>query len=240
MKAALVIARRELRSYFNSPLAYVFIASLLLSSAIFFYFLGGFYAANRAGMRSYFALFPVLLAVLVPALTMKLWAEERRQGSYELLMTLPFTEAALAIGKHLAAWSVIAIALVATLPVPLMVGLLGRLDWGVVAAEYLGALLLGSAYAAVGQYLSSLTRNQMSAFMAGAAALLALGLVYQLAVWLDLPPWLAGAVNWLSLGYRFISFSRGVIDSRDIVYFGLVSAAALYLTAKRLYFSAWS
>jgi ABC-2 type transport system permease protein len=240
MNAMLTIARRELRSYFNSPLAYIFIAALLVTGAVFFFFVGGFFAANRASMRSYFGLMPVLLSVLLPALTMRLWAEERRQGTYETLVTLPFTEGQLVLGKHVAVMAVMASALALSLPVPLMISLLGRLDFGVVAAEYLGIILLASACAALGQLISSMTRNQMSAFLATALLLIGLNLMYQLTVWLDMPAYLASALNWLSLAYRFGSFSRGVLDTRDIAYFLTISAGALYLCAKNLSFAKWS
>lgn len=240
MNAMLTIAKREVRAYFNSPLAYIFIAALLVSSGVFFFFVGGFFAANRASMRSYFGLMPVLLSVLLPALTMRLWAEERRQGTYETLVTLPFTEGQLVLGKHLAVMAVIAAALALSLPVPLMVGLFGRLDPGVVFAEYLGIALLASACAAIGQLVSSMARNQMSAFLATALLLVGLNLMYQLTIWLEMPSFLASLINWLSLGYRFGSFSRGVLDTRDLAYFLVISGGALYLCAKNLSFAKWS
>ncbi len=240
MKRTLTVARRELRAYFNSPLAYVFTVALLTLGSVFFFFVGGFFAANKASMRGYFGLMPLLLSILVPALTMRLWAEERRQGTYETLATLPFTEGQLVLGKHLAVMAVLALALALSVPLALMVSLFGRLDAGVVFSEYLGALLLASACAGLGQLLSSLTRNQMSAFIASALALLGLSLAYQLTVWLELPSWLAGFVNWLSLGYHYASFSRGVIDTRDLVYLLGISAGSLYLCARNLSFSKWS
>ncbi|HAE21871.1 MAG TPA: ABC transporter permease [Spirochaetaceae bacterium] len=240
MKAMLTIARRELRAYVNSPPAYIFIVALLITSGIFFFFVGSFYAANRASMRSYFGLMPVLLSVLLPALTMRLWAEERRQGTYETLITLPFTEGQLVLGKHMAVMAVIALALALSLPVPLMVAALGNLDPGVIVAEYLGIILLSSACAAIGQLVSSMARNQMSAFLATALLLLGLNLMYQLTVWLDMPGYLSSVINWLSLGYRFGSFSRGVLDTRDLAYFLTISAGALYLSAKNLSFAKWS
>jgi len=230
VKRALIVARRELASAFNSPLAYIFITAFLVSCAVFFFFVGGFFAAGIASLRGWFGLMPLMLSVLMPALTMRTWAEEKRQGTYESLLTLPFTGLELVAGKYLATMAVASLALVASLPVPLMAGAFGSFDPGTVASEYLGVLLLASASAAIGQAISSATRNQMSAFLAGVALLTALNLTGQAIVWLDPPSWLAGVVNWFSLSNRFSSFIRGVLDTGDLAFFLLVTAAFLRLT----------
>lgn len=240
MNGTLVIARREIRSYFDSPVAYIFIVAFLLSCGILFFFMQGFFASGTASLRPWFGVMPVMLSILLPALTMRLWAEERKQGTYETLLTLPFAEHELVLGKYLAAMAVVGAALALSLPVPLMVSAFGRFDPGIILTEYLGILLLSSAGVALGQLLSSLTRNQMSAFLATAFLLVALTMLSQLASYFNLPSWLSGAVNWISLSYRFSSFSKGVLDSRDLAYFIILSALSLYLCSRRLAFGKWS
>lgn len=234
MKRALIVARRELAGYFNSPLAYIFIVAFLLSCAVFFFFVGGFFAAGIASLRGWFGLMPLMLSFLLPALTMRSWAEERRQGTYESLMTLPFTDAELVLGKYLATMGVVASALLLSLPVPLMASAFGSFDAGVIVSEYLGVLLLVSAGAAIGQAVSSHTRNQMSAFLFTLFVLVGLNMANQLTVWLDLPGWAAAAVRWLSLSYRYSSFAKGVLDTRDLAFFAITTASFLWLTAGNL------
>lgn len=239
MNGMLTITRRELKAYFDSPVAYIFITAFLLASGTLFFFVEGFFAAGRASMRGYFSLMPVVLSVFAPALTMRLWAEERRQGSYELLMTMPFTEGELVAGKFLASLAVVATALALSLPVPVLASLFGRFDAGAVVTEYLGALLMASAALGLGQAVSGASRNQISAFMATVLLLLALSLLPQLMVWLSLPSGVAGALNWLSLSYHFNAFARGVVDSRDVAYFALVTGASLFAAARLLAAGKW-
>ena len=239
MNGTWTIAKREMDSYFNSPVAYIFIVAFLLTCGTLFFFLENFFAAGQASMRGYFSLMPFVLSVLAPALTMRLWAEERRQGTYELLLTMPFRDGELVAGKYLAAMSVIAVALALSLPVPIMASIFGRFDAGTIAAEYLGAVLMASAVVAIGQAVSGAARNQMSAFMATVLILLALSLLSQATALVDFPAWLSGAVNWLSLSYHFSSFSRGVADTRDIAYFALITVACLYATTRLLSAGKW-
>jgi len=239
MNGTVTIARREISSYFNSPVAYLFIIAFLLSSGTLFFFFERFFAAGQATMRGYFALMPFVLSVLVPALTMRLWAEERRQGTYELLLTMPFRDGELVLGKYLAAMAVIGVTMALSLPVPLLVSMFGRLDPGVIVAEYLGAMLMASAAVAIGQAISGAAKNQMSAFMATVLVLLALSLMSQTTTWLELPGWLAGVVNWLSLSYHFSSFSKGVVDTRDLAYFALLTVGCLYATTRLLSAGKW-
>lgn len=239
MNGAMTIARRETGAYFNSPVAYIFIVAFLATSGFLFFFLERFFAAGQATMRGYFYLMPFVMAVLVPALTMRLWAEERRQGTYELLLTMPFTDTELVLGKYLASMSVVLVTLAASLPVPVMVSMFGRFDTGIIVSEYLGAILMASASVAIGQAVSGASRNQMSAFMVTVLLLLALSLLSQATTLVDMPAWLAGAVNWLSLSYHFSSFSRGVLDTRDLAYFVLLTAGSLVLTVRFLAEGRW-
>ncbi len=239
MKGSMTIARRELAAYFNSPVAYIFIVAFLVTCGVLFYFLERFFAAGQASLRGYFSLMPLVLSVLVPALTMRLWAEERRQGTYELLLTMPFRDEELVLGKYLASMAVVSVALALSLPIPLLTSLFGRFDAGVIVAEYLGALLMASSAVALGQAVSGASRNQMSAFMITVIMLLALSLISQITTWLELPAYLAAGINWVSLSYHFESFSKGVVDTRDLAYFLLLTVASLYTTARLLSAGKW-
>ena len=234
MSGTTTIARREIASYFNSPVAYIFIVAFLLSCGVIFFFIERFFATGQATLRGYFALMPFVLSVLVPALTMRLWAEERRQGTYELLLTMPFGDDELVVGKYLATMVVVGVAIALSLPVPLMASMFGRFDAGVIVSEYLGAMMMASAAAAIGQAVSGASRNQMSAFMATVLILLSLSLLSQVTTWIELPLWLAGSANWLSLSYHFSSFARGVVDTRDVAYFALLTVSCLWLTTRLL------
>ncbi len=239
MSAMSTIARREISGYFNAPVAYMFIVAFLVSCGTVFFFLERFFAAGQATMRGYFSLMPFVLSVLVPSLTMRLWAEERRQGTYELLLTMPFRDGELVLGKYTAALFVILVALALSLPVPLMASMFGRFDGGTLVTEYLGVVLLASVAIAIGQTISCASRNQMSAFMATVLVLLALSLLGQLPVWLTMPAWLAAVVNWLSLSYHFLSFAKGVIDTRDLAYFVLLTLLGLYGSTRLLAAGKW-
>jgi ABC-2 type transport system permease protein len=227
MNRALTIAKRELRSAFNSPVAYAVILGFLVFTSVWFFFVTRFFAGNQADMRGYFGIMPLVLAFLIPALTMRSWAEERRLGTYELLLTLPYTEGQLVLGKFLAAYAIAALALVLTIPVPLVVSLFGSFDPGVLACQYLGVLLLAGAAVALGEWVSSLAKNQVSAFIAGAMVLISLVLVDRLSSYVGAGGLLASFLNWLSLAFHYEAFSRGVVDTRDLAYF--ISAGVLFL-----------
>jgi ABC-2 type transport system permease protein len=232
MKNVLTIARRELKSSFNSPVAYAVILSYLVFMGIYIYFIRGFYAAGQADLRDYFTIMPVVFAFLIPALTMRSWAEERRLGTYELLLTLPFAEGQLVLGKFLSSFVLAAIAILLTIPVPLMASLLGSFDSGVLAAQYLGVLFEAAAAVAIGEWISSLAKNQVSAFVGSVLVLLLLVLVDKITSFLGAGGIFASVLNWFSLAFHFDSFSRGVLDTRDLAYY--LSAAALFL-----YLASW-
>ena len=239
MNRTLTVARKEIQGYFNSPVGWLFVLVFLVACSALFFFMQSFFASDRAELRGFFSLMPLLLSVILPALTMRLWAEEKKQGTYEFLLTMPYTELQLVLGKYLATMAVVGLALVLTFPVPLMVSLFGALDFGQVVTEYLGVLLLASASAAIGQLISSFTRHQISAFIVSVIILTVLNLLAQLPILVELPAVLAGIVNWLSLNHHFISFSRGVLDSRDLFYFIILTLAPLYVTARTIVFGRW-
>jgi ABC-2 type transport system permease protein len=240
MKNILAIAKRELRSSFNSPIAYAVIIGFLVFTSIWLYFIDAFYPKGQADLRSYFMIMPLVFAFLAPALTMRSWAEERRLGTYELLLTMPFTEAQLVVGKYLASLALAAIALALTIPVPLSASLLGSFDTGILISQYLGILFEAAAALAVGQCLSSYSKNQVTAFLVSVLALIFLVLVDKIGGFLGLGGLAANLFNWLSLSFHYDAFSRGAVDLRDLAYFVSVAVLSLYLAAWGLTRRKWS
>jgi ABC-2 type transport system permease protein len=226
MRAALTLCRKEFTTYFVTPIAYIVIAIFLLVTGWFFF--STFFLFNQASLRSFFALLPTVFAFVVPAVTMRLFAEELHIGSYETLLTLPVTFGEVIAGKFLAAVGFIAAMLVPTLAYPLTIAFLGELDWGPVAGGYAGALCLGAAFAAVGLFASALTRNQIVAFITALAICFALTLIDQMLFFL--PRGLVAVCAYLGADFHFQNISRGVVDTRDILYFASLCALGLYAT----------
>ena len=239
MNNIMPILKKELKSYFNSPIAYILVVTFLIFSSIWVFFLQSFFATNVATLRNFFAVIPIVFIILMPALTMRSWAEEKKLGTMEVLMTLPFRESTLVIGKFLAALCLLAIMVALTLPLPLLLSRFGDFDWGEILGQYIGVLLLGSAGISVGLFVSSLMSNQISSFLLSLFVLLVLTLVSQVNRVFAVPPWAAEAVNFISFGHHFSNFQRGLIDTRDLLYYGIVSALFLYLNTKTLVFRKW-
>jgi ABC-2 type transport system permease protein len=229
------IAKRELVGYFDSPVAYVFIVIYLLLAGFFTFTFGAFFDRGEASLTAFFMWMPWLLLFLVPALGMRLWSEERRSGTIELLLTLPVTPWQAILGKFLASWIFIAIAMALTFPVWLTVNWLGDPDNGVILAGYIGSWLLAGAYLAVSCMTSAITRNQVVSFIL--AVVICLGLVVVgfapvtdlLARWAA--PWLVESAAGFSVLTHFDGFQKGVIDSRDFVFFASVIGFALFVTS---------
>ena len=236
----LPIASRELRSSFNSPIAYIVAAAYLVFTSVWLFFLNQFFSHNEASLRIYFSVVPTVFVFLVPALTMRSWAEERRTGTLEVLLTLPFREGELVLGKFLGAFGLLCIVVALSIPLPLTLAPLGIFDWGQVVGEYLGVLFIGAAGVAVGLFISALSTNQITAFILTGVVLLAFTLVNQVNLIVTLPAWLATAVNWVSFGHHYDSFRRGVLDTRDIVFFLLAIAGFLGLNVQVLVRRKWS
>lgn len=224
--------RRELQSYFATPVAYVFIVIYLMLMGTFTFYLGGFYERGQADLRAFFDFHPWLYLFLVPAIAMRLWAEERKSGTIELLMTLPVTPLQAVLGKYLAAWAFAGIALVLTLPVWITVNYLGDPDNGAIAAGYVGSFLMAGGFLAIGSCLSACTRNQVIAFVITVVVCFCF-LLAGFPLVLDLfsgwaPQFIVDGVASLSFLTHFSDISRGVIDFRDLVYFALVIGTFLY------------
>jgi ABC-2 type transport system permease protein len=227
MRNVLAIFRREFASYFDSPLAYIVVPAFLILVGGFSLYFQDIYAAGVATMRTVFFWSAVFYLLLIPAVTMRLFAEERRTGSLELLVTLPITEAELVLGKYLAALALMATALALTIGYPISLDLLGDLDWGPVAGGYLGMFLLGASFAAIGTAASSLTSNQVVAFlMALVMCLVPFATGFALG---RVPAGLLPVVQYLSFDYHFNNLSRGVIDSRNLIFYGSVVAMFLHV-----------
>lgn len=218
------IFRKEFRTYFVSPIAYIVISIFLLVTGWFFF--TTFFLYNQADLRSFFALLPIIFSFVVPAITMRLFSEELNMGSYEILLTLPVTYRDVILGKFLASVAFISAMLVPTLAYPITVSFIGQIDWGPVAGGYIGAVMLGAAFSAVGLFASSMTRNQIIAFIIGLAICFALTLVDKMLFFL--PQSLLGIFEYLGADFHFQNISKGIIDSRDILYFLSVSFAGLY------------
>jgi ABC-2 type transport system permease protein len=235
MNSAIAVMRRELKSYFLTPVAYVFIVIFLILSNTFTFYLGSFYERGQADLMPFFNFHPWLYLFLVPALSMRLWAEERKSGSIELLMTLPIGLWQAVVGKYLAAWIFTAVALALTFPMWITVNYLGDPDNGVIFAAYLGSLLMAGGFLAVGSCISAATKNQVIAFILSVVACFVL-LLAGFSMVLDLfsgwaPQTLVDTVASLSFLTHFESISKGVIDMRDLVYFTLLIGVMLYANA---------
>ena len=230
-----IIMRRELASYFATPLAYIFIFIFLLVANAFTFYIGGFYERGQADLDSFFGFHPWLYLFLIPALCMKLWAEERNSGTIELLMTQPVTLWEAVLGKYLAAWVFTALAVSLTFPLWITVNYLGSPDNGAILAAYIGSLLLAGGFLAVGSCMSALTRNQVVAFILGVVVCFVF-LVAGLQMVLDVfrswaPQALVDAIASLSFLTHFESIQKGVIDIRDLLYFGMLIALFLLATS---------
>ncbi len=235
MSQLLVVFKRELASYFATPLAYVFILIFLVLSGVFTFYLGGFFESGQANLAPFFNFHPWLYLFLVPAIAMRLWAEERKSGTIELLMTLPITRFDAVTGKFLAAWAFAGLALLLTFPMVITVNYLGEPDNGAIITGYIGSWLLAGAYLAIGSCMSALAKNQVIAFIL-AVSVCFLFIVSGFPMVLDgfsgwAPQWLVDAVASLSFLTRFDAISKGVIDLRDLLYFLTLIAAWLAATA---------
>ncbi len=234
-KHIFTITKRELSGFFTSPVAYVFVVIFLLLSGFFTFMIGGFFERGQASLETFFGWHPWLYLFLVPAVGMRMWSEERRMGTIELLLTMPISPWQAIVGKFLAAWLVVALALLLTFPLVITVNYLGAPDNGVIAASYIGSFLLAGSYLAISAMTSALTRNQVVSFIL--SVVLCLFLI--LAGW---PPVTEMLVHWaspavvdfvaaFSVMTHFEAIQKGVLDTRDLLYFASVIVFALFCTS---------
>jgi ABC-2 type transport system permease protein len=235
MSPVRTVFKRELASYFATPVAYVFIVIFLVLAGTFTFYLGNFYERGQADLVPFFDFHPWLYLFLVPAVSMRMWSEERKSGTIEMLLTMPLTMWEAVVGKFLAAWAFVGIALVLTFPIWITVNYLGSPDNGVIFASYIGSFLMAGAFLAIGSCLSACTRSQVVAFILTAAVCFVFLLAgYPLVLgffsaWA--PQGVVDTVSGLSFLTHFSSISRGVIDLRDLLYFVLTIAFWLYASA---------
>lgn len=235
MRTSMVIFRRELAGYFATPVAYVFAVVFLFLSGIFTFHFGRLYEREQADLQPFFAFMPWLFLFLIPAISMRLWSEERKSGTVELLMTLPVSMAQAVVGKFLAAWIFTAIVLALTLPTWITVNYLGNPDNGIIVAGYVGTLLLAGAYLAIGSSISALTRNQVIAFVCTVVVcfLFVVSGYAPVLEWITgwAPQFVIDTVSSFSFLTHFNSISRGVVDLRDLIYFLSVILTFLFASA---------
>lgn len=236
MHNIVAITRRELTSYFHSPVAHVVLAVFLVVSGWLFFYFSGLLIVGKASMRGFFALCPLLFMLFVPAITMRLIAEERKSGTFEGLMTLPVAEHEVVVGKFLAALGMMCVGLLCTVVYPVSLALIKApgtaLDMGPIIGGYLSAVLLLSTFIAFGMWASALSKNQIIAFI--------LGLLFCFILWIPdkavmiLPPSLGAAVQYLSANYHFENIARGVVDIRDVLYYVTATTIGLVLTTRTI------
>jgi len=236
---ALTLARKELYQYLHTPAVYGAAVFFLVFCSVWLFYFQQYFLRDQATLRPYFGVFPIVFIIVIPVITMKSWAEERKTGTIELLLTMPFTEWDLVLGKFFSCFSIICLMLFMTLPLPLSLLSLGNFDIGVLVCEYTGALLLGASAVSLGLLLSALSKNQAGAFLGTASVLLILMLVNQITSSFNLPLWLSGFINFFSLAYHFESFTKGIIDSRDAAFFILSTALFLFLNTRVIIFRKW-
>ncbi|MDR1059025.1 MAG: ABC transporter permease subunit [Treponema sp.] len=236
---ALALMRKELYSALYAPATYGIALFFLLFVSIWFFYLQRFFAMDTATLRPFFSAFPLAFILVIPVITMKAWAEERKLGSVELLLTMPFSEWELVLGKFLSSFVILLSFLILTLPVPLSLLPLGDFDPGVIAGEYAGAVFLGASATSLGIFLSSLAKNQGGAFLGSAVVLMAVMLLNQLTLQTNLPEALTGFINFVSLSFHFESFSRGLLDSRDLAFFILTTVLFLFLNTQVVIYRKW-
>ncbi len=224
--------KKELKSYFNSPIAYLVVLFFVVFSNVYFFFFNQFFSKNIATLRGYFALMPVIFIILIPSITMRSWAEEKKTGTDELLLTLPLTDWQLVMAKFLSSFVLLSIMLGATLFVPFTVNVLGDFETGQIIGEYIGALLLGAAGLAIGQFISSVTSNQISAYIFSVVALLFITIIGEASIIFNPSARLGNVLSYLSFSFHFESFRKGLLDTRDLLYFLIIIFYFLYLNIK--------
>jgi len=235
LRMAAIVAKREFAAYFATPLAGVFLTIFVALTGAFAFYIGGFFDRGEANLYSFFAYHPWLYLLLVPAVAMRLWAEERKSGTIELLMTLPISPAEAILGKFAAAWAFIGLALVLTFPIWITVNILGDPDNGIILASYLGSFLMGGAFLAIGSFISAMTKNQVIAFILAATicflfVMSGMELVQNtLRTWA--PGFVAEAFSAMSFLSHFEEITRGVVSMKSIVFFLSLIAFALFANA---------
>ena len=238
MQNALSIARREFNTYFNSPVAYIVLGVFLVAAASLYFLVigGGVFVGGRASLRGFFGICPLLFMVVAPAITMRTFAEERKTGTLEVLTTLPVNEHEIVLGKYLGSIGMVLVGIAFTVVFPLSLSTLVApdftFDWGPVIGGYVGMVLMTSTFISLGMWASALTKNQIVAFILGLAICFALFIGDSVAFFL--PETLGRVVQWMSVSFHFENIARGVIDSRDVLFYLSTTAVGLWLSVAAL------
>lgn len=226
MKQIKIIAIKEFKDYFISPIAYIVISLFLIVTGWFFF--STFFIYGRADLRDFFSLLPITFSFFIPAITMRLFSEEKNVGSYETLLTMPVSFTDIAVGKFLAATLFAATMLVPTLSYPIFISFIGQVDPGPVIGGYIGAIFLAGSYCAIGLFASSLTRNQIIAFIIGCAGCFTLTIMDRMLFFM--PTKIIAVIEYIGANSHFMNISKGIIDSRDIIYFVSVIFVFIFST----------
>lgn len=236
MNSVIRIAQKELQSFFNSPVGYVVLGVFLALTGSLYFFFSPLFILNDASMRHFFGLMPVVFMFLAPAITMRLIAEERKSGTIESLLTLPVREWEVVAGKYLAAVVMVGVGVAFTISYPISLSLVtaegASLDWGPIVGGYIGTMLLSSSFIAVGMWASALGKDQIVGFIVGLAVCFLLWFPDQVAIFL--PASLGEVLKYLSANHHFQNIGRGVIDTRDVLYYVTVTAIGLIATTRTL------
>ena len=235
----ITLMKKELKQYFSSPIAYILIFFFCFITALWTFQFQSFFAQDTANLRTFFNIMPLLFIILVPAVTMRTWAEERKTGSEQLLLTLPYSELQLVLAKFFSALVLFAVMLIITASVPLTVMPFGDFEWGVLFGNYVGLFLIISAEVSIGCFLSSITKNQISNFLLTTLILLLITLIGFIPGLIGLPRWISGILQYMSVMSHFESFVKGLIDTRDVLFYGVVIALFLFLNKHVLTIRKW-
>ncbi len=239
MSKSLSIFKKEFLSYITSPIGYVFIIFYTLIANGFFFIVQDFFRQGQASMRGYFLVMPWIFLFFVPAITMRLWSEEKKLGTVELLLTMPLKEWEIVLGKFLASFLFLAVTLVFSFTLPITLGYLGDPDNGVIIGSYIGALLMGGSYLAIGIYFSSITDNQVVAFIYSLVCIFGLLLIGIAPMYLNKIGAFAYVCEYISLLSHFNNVARGVVDTRDVIYYLSVIVLFLFLNVKNVEARKW-
>ncbi|MFH0854308.1 MAG: ABC transporter permease subunit [bacterium] len=237
MRNILIILKKELASYFNSPIAYIFIAVFLIVANWLFF--QNFYIIGQANMRNYFIFLPWIFLFLTPAITMRIWAEEKKAGTLELLLTLPVKDWEVVAAKFFSALFFLTFVLLLSFTIPFTLARLGNMDWGPVIGGYIGAILMGGAYLSLGLFISSLTKNQIIAFLIGVVCCFAVFIIGADFVLQKMNSSVTPLLQFLGIGSHFNNIGKGIIDSRDLIYYISFIFLFLYLNVKNIESRNW-
>ncbi len=234
-----ILMKKELKQYFSSPIAYILIFFFSFTTALWTFRFQAFFVQDTANFRAFFNVMPFFFIILVPAVTMRTWAEEQKSGAEQLLLTLPFSEWQLVFGKFFSALVLFFIMLLGTISIPISILPFGDFEIGVLIANYIGLLFIIAAEVSIGCFLSSISRNQISNFLVTALVLLLITFIGFFPGLISFPQWLGGTIKYISVLQHFESFVKGLLDTRDILYFIIVTALFLFLNRQVLIDRKW-